>query len=136
METLSFILLLACLLAVLVAIGKHLIEQHQRKQQKQQQQQQQPPTTLARLDFEDAERELAKAKLVLSIVQTSQNTREVVLQKAVENVEAAADEWVQSLKQVLALRMRNRSASPESKAIYRRFSRGTQSRTQNDSVQE
>ena len=78
-------------------------------------------TTLARLDFEDAERGLAKAKLLLNIVQNSENARQAVLEKAMEQVDTAAEEWVRSLKQVLQMRQRNRSPSPQTKAIYDRF---------------
>ena len=121
METLSLILLIGCVIAILVAMVNHWLKLHQYRQQQQQEQEQEQPTTLARLDFEDAERALAKAKLLLNIIRSSQNTREAVLEKALENVDHAAEEWVQSLKQVLQLRRRNRSPSPETKAIYDRF---------------
>jgi len=122
MDTLSFILLVACGMAMVFALFKHVSNtiQHNIHQA-----QHRATTTLARLDFEDAERSLAKAKLVLNIVQSSQQVREPVLQKAIEHVEIAAEEWVRSLKSVFQMRKRARSPSPESIAIYDRFTRRT-----------
>jgi hypothetical protein len=83
--------------------------------------QQRSDTTLARLDFEEAEQELAKARLVMNIVQNNETPREAVVQKAQERVDTAAEEWIRSLKQVLQMRRRNRYPSPQTKAIYDRF---------------
>jgi hypothetical protein len=125
METLSFILLVGCVIAIVVAMAIHSVKTYNHNNHNYNHNhnynQQQTATTLARLDFEDAERALAKAKLILSIVQNSPNVREPVLDKAMEQVEVVAEEWVRSLKQVLQMRRRYRSPSPESKAIYDRF---------------
>ena len=121
METLSAILLFGCVIAIVAAVIATNITKIQLYNHNQTQQEQHPATTLARLDFEDAERELAKARLVLNIIQNSENAREAVLQKAQDRVEQAVEEWLRSLKQVLQLRRRNRSPSPTTKAIYDRF---------------
>ena len=116
METFSAILLFGCVIAIVVAAIAASVVKTQIYNRRPEE-----STTLARLDFEDAERGLAKAKLLLNIVQNSQNARQAVLEKAMEQVDTAAEEWVRSLKQVLQLRQRNRSPSPQTKAIYDRF---------------
>ena len=119
METLSAILLIGCVIAIIVAaiatsVAKTQIYRPDKDHQE-------PVTTTVRLEFEAAEKELAVAKTLLQIVKNATNPSLETCGKAQDNFEMATEEWLFKLKKVLQLRKRARSPSPETIQLYARF---------------
>ena len=118
METLSAILLIGCLLLIGVAIATRVLKTQIHRLDEDHPEH---ATTIARLEFETAEKELAAAKSLLQIVKNATNPRPDICTRAQDNFEMATEEWLFKLKKVLQLRKRARSPSPETIQLYARF---------------
>jgi len=77
-------------------------------------------TTEARHAFENAEYRLAKSKYIYQFLKRNQ-IQQPIIDKAKEDIEEAVDRWTHSFKNVVQVRRRSRSASPESFELYERF---------------
>ena len=122
MDYLSVFLILSSLIAIVAAVIRLHYMDYQRRFRKQEKEEKElSGTTAARMDFEAVEKELVAARMTLQIVNNAENPRPQAQIMAQENVEIAMEDWLLKLKQVLRLRRRVRSPSPESVQLYKRF---------------
>lgn len=123
MDYLSVFLILCSLIAIVAAVIRLHYMDYQRRFRKQEEEEEKElsGTTAARMDFEAVEKELVAARMTLQIVNNAENPRPQAQIMAQENVEIAMEDWLLKLKQVLRLRRRVRSPSPESVQLYKRF---------------